>query len=619
MSPIDLPSLGAHPTRINGDVETTFSVWAPNAVEVAVVGDFNQWHAGRNNMVRDEKGIWSVSVPGAQSGDRYKFLIKGASGITTEKIDPYAFRTEAPPHMASIVHDPTTYDWRDQIWLEKREGLDPVHSPLSIYEVHLGSWAPCTSTDHSVFKFRSADLIDYVKSMGFTHIELLPIAEYPFGPSWGYQPLNLFSPTARYGNPDELQAFVDQCHQAGIGVILDWVVAHFPADKFGLTLYDGTPLYENEDERMRYHPDWGTLIFDFSSPTVGDFLIENALFWFSHYHIDGMRVDAVSSMLYLDYSRASGEWVPNRRGTNVNDHAVNLIRRLNTEVHARIPGAIMIAEESSLWPGVSRSVEQGGLGFDFKWNLGWMHEALNYVSSTAEHREKPTDMFSDVLSYASSENWVLPISHDEVVHGKRSLVGKMSEDRWRQFASVRALYLMMYAFPGKKLSFMGNETGTPMEWDFDSNLDWSTAGDPFRAGLQTLIKDLNEVYRTHPAMYANEEHPDSVTWLHHEGGDWGTVCFARGHDLLSEALIFCINFGAECKTDWEIGAPVGGAYEVLLNSDAHYYGGCDAGSGGLIETDDMQAFGQPYSLTLTLPPIGGLILRIAEGCQLRSS
>jgi 1,4-alpha-glucan branching enzyme len=603
--------LGAHPMELEGVAGTSFAVWAPNARRVSVIGDFNFWD-GRRHVMRKHPGagVWEIFVPGVGEGALYKYEIKGPNGdLLPLKSDPFGFAAEKLPGTASVVYDAGRYEWGDDAWMEERERRNALDAPMSIYEIHLGSWR--RNDDGSYFSYRqlAEELVPYVTEMGYTHVEFLPPTEYPFDGSWGYQPVGLFAPTSRFGAPDDFKRLVDAFHRAGIGVIIDWVPAHFPEDPHGLRLFDGTHLYEHADPRQGRHPDWGTLVFNYGRGEVRNYLISNAMFWVSEYHIDGLRVDAVASMLYLDYSREAGEWVPNVHGGNENLEAVSLLQRTNELVFGQHPGATTLAEESTAWPMVSRPTSMGGLGFGYKWNMGWMHDSLQYISEDPIHRKYHHNEITFSLIYAFNENFVLPLSHDEVVHGKRSLLRKMPGDEWQKFANLRAYYGFMYAHPGKQLLFMGGEIGQWREWDHDSSLDWHLLEAAPHRGLQELVKDLNALYKETPALYEVDFEPAGFEWI--AGGDRenSVVSFVRRGRTASEFAIVVCNFTPIVRHGYRIGVPEGGAYEELLNTDDTRYGGSGVGNGDGIDAEEVSAHGRPYSLSLTLPPLAAIILK----------
>jgi 1,4-alpha-glucan branching enzyme len=589
-----------------------FSVWAPNARRVSVVADFNEWDGRQNPMrLRHEGGIWELFVPELSTGIHYKFEIVAQDGrLLPLKADPLAFAAERPPAAASIVHGRPRYDWHDGAWMEKRRLLDPRNKPMSIYECHLGSWARVPEDDYRYLTYRelAERLVPYVRDMGFTHIELLPITEYPFDGSWGYQPVSLYAPTRRFGPPQDFAAFVEAAHAAEIGVILDWVPAHFPNDPHGLGDFDGTHLYEHADPRQGFHRDWGTHIYNYGRREVSAFLISNARFWVSRYHLDALRVDAVASMLYLDYSRKPGEWVPNLYGGNENLDAINFLRRMNETVYAASPGTFTVAEESTAWPGVSTPTYAGGLGFGFKWNMGWMHDTLRFMQKDPIYRRHHHNDLTFGLLYAFSENFILPLSHDEVVHGKGSLIGKMPGDEWQKFANLRAYFGFMWGHPGKKLMFMGGEFAQGREWNHDSSLDWHLLANPFNSGVRTLIRDLNRVYRALPALHELDCEAAGFEWLVGDDRDDSVVVFSRhGKQDGSLAVIVC-NFTPVPRKSYRFGVPLPGFYREAINTDAAVYGGSNVGNLGGVEAAEFESHGKRWSLSLTVPPLATIIL-----------
>ena len=597
--------LGAHVRELGGSAGTSFAVWAPNARSVSVVGDFNGWD-GRLHPMRSlgAAGVWEIFVPGVEPPSRYKFELRGRDGTLRLKADPVAFAAERAPATASVVHRPG-HRWADAGWLERRARDRPLDGPLSIYEVHLGSWRrnPLEGNRSLSYLELAEELAAYVLDLGFTHVELLPVMEHPFEGSWGYQVSGYYAPTARLGAPDELRAFVDRLHAAGVGVILDWVPAHFPRDDFALARFDGTALYEHADPRRGEHPDWGTLVFNYGRPEVRNFLLANALFWLRSFHADGLRVDAVASMLYRDYSRAPGEWVPNEEGGNEDFEAIAFLRELNTVVHGREPGTIVAAEESTAWPGVSRPVEAGGLGFGFKWNLGWMHDTLDYFTREPIHRVHHHSQLTFGLLYAFSENFILPLSHDEVVHGKGSLLAKMPGDRWQQLANLRALYGHMWAHPGKKLLFMGGELAQEQEWSHERSLDWHLLEEPGHAGVQALVRDLNRIYRAERALWERDFDAGGFAWLEANDAASNVLAYAR-FAADGSPLVCAANFSPVVREGYRVGLPRGGAWRELLNTDAAAYGGSGVGNPGLVAAGDRAWHEQPWSAELTLPPLG---------------
>jgi 1,4-alpha-glucan branching enzyme len=588
--------LGAHVD----DEGVRFAVWAPNARDIHVAGDWNGWHGAVDALEPvGSSGIWEGVVPEAREGHAYKYAIRGADGVERWKADPYAFRSEAPPKTASIVHR-STYVWGDDEWLGRRRGRDPLAEPLSVYEVHAGSWRLGQGWGEL-----AESLVDYVAELGFTHVELMPVMQHPFLGSWGYQVSGYYSPQEAWGPPDDLRALIDALHQRGIGVILDWVPAHFPRDEWALARFDGTALYEHEDPRRGAQPDWGTLVFNLSRNEVRNFLLANALYWLREYHADGLRVDAVASMLYLDYSRRPGEWVPNVLGGRENLEAVSFLRELNEVVHGREPGVLVAAEESTAWPGVSRPTTGGGLGFTFKWNMGWMHDTLAYFERDPVHRRFHHDELTFSLVYAWDENFILPLSHDEVVHGKRSLLGRMPGDRWRRLANLRALYGYMWAHPGKQLLFMGDEIAQVAEWSEKAgSLDWHLLDDPEHAGVRALVRDLNAAYRAEPALWERDHTPEGFSWLEGGARDENLLAFAR-FSAGRERVLVCICNLSPVAREWRrVPLPRGGRWRELLNTDSRFYAGTDVGNLGEIEAEEVPLHGWDHSADLVLPPLG---------------
>ncbi|WP_119419160.1 1,4-alpha-glucan branching protein GlgB [Desertibaculum subflavum] len=608
--------LGAHPTNLDGTQGVAFVVWAPNAHRVSVIGDFNNWD-GRRHPMRHHPGagLWEIFIPDLKPGDRYKYEIKAPDGAILMKADPCAFAAEHPPQTASVVADLGSPEWRDAGWLAERERHVDRSAPVSIYEVHLGSWRrkPEEGNRYLTYRELAEQLVPYVKDMGFTHIELLPISEYPFDGSWGYQPTGLFAPTSRFGTPEEFRLLIEAAHAAGLGVILDWVPGHFPTDPHGLGNFDGTHLYEHADPRQGLHKDWDTLIYNYGRREVANFLLANALFWLDRYHIDGLRVDAVASMLYLDYSRAAGEWVPNKFGGRENLEAVEFFRRLNETAYGRHPGIATVAEESTAWPMVSRPTYLGGLGFGYKWNMGWMHDTLDYISRDPVHRSHHHNQLTFGLIYAFSENFVLPLSHDEVVHGKGSLLGKMPGDRWQRFANLRAYYTFMFGHPGKKLLFMGAELAQEREWNHDKSLDWHLLEDPAHAGIQRLLRDLNALYRAVPALHARDCEPEGFEWIDANDSVNSVLSFIRKPGEGGAPAIVVCNFTPVPRHGYRLGVPAEGFYREALNSDAEIYGGGNIGNGGGVHSEPVPWHGRPHSVTLTLPPLGGVVLVAEHG------
>ena len=601
--------LGAHVTRHRGSEGTHFAVWAPNARRVAVVGDFNGWDGAAHPMrLRAEAGVWEAFVPDAGHGALYKYEVRRRGGDAVQKADPHAFASEPRPRTASRVWDLSGYAWGDRGWMAERAARQAHDAPISVYEVHLGSWMRVPgSGGWLTYADLAPRLADYAAEMGFTHVELLPVAEHPLDESWGYGTLGYFAPTSRYGTPQEFMALVDTLHRRGIGVLVDWSAAHFPKDEHGLARFDGTHLYEHADPRQRDHPHWGSLIFNYGRREVRNFLIASALFWCDAYHVDGLRVDAVASMLYLDYGRADGEWVPNRDGGRENLDAVDFLRRLNERVPAAHPGIMMVAEESTAWPLVTAPVDAGGLGFGFKWNLGWMNDTLRYFARDPVHRRHHQDELTFSLVYAFSENYVLPLSHDEVVHGKGSLLARMPGDEAQRHASLRLLFGFMVGHPGKQLLFMGNEFGQAREWTPAESLDWHLLDDPLKGGLRRWVRDLNRCYRSEPALYELDSEPAGFEWIACDDRASSVLSFLR-RDRRGRPLVVACNCTPVARFDYRIGVPRGGAWRERLNSDASCYGGGGSGNLGRRAADDVPAHGRPHSLRLTLPPLGVLFL-----------
>jgi len=604
--------LGSHPMTHQGVDGVAFAVWAPNARRVSVVGEFNAWDGRRHPMrKRHGSGVWELFIPGLAAGQIYKYEIVGVHGaVLPLKADPVSQSHENPPATASIVSGQPTHRWEDADWLSRRAELHGVDAPISIYELHLGSWRRTGDGDMLDYATIADHLIPYVKEMGFTHVELLPVTEHPFSGSWGYQPIGLFAPTRRFGPPEAFAEFVDRLHEAGIGVLVDWVPAHFPSDAHGLARFDGTALYEHEDPRLGFHQDWNTLIYNFGRREVANFLQASALYWIDQFHIDGLRVDAVASMLYLDYSRQPGEWIPNREGGNINLDARDFLRRTNSQIAERHPGAMTIAEESTAFPGVSRPVQDGGLGFQFKWNMGWMHDTLEYMSRDPIHRRHHHHQMTFGMVYAYSENFVLPLSHDEVVHGKGSLIAKMPGDRWQKFANLRAYYSFMWAHPGKKLLFMGCEFAQEREWNHDQSLDWHLLEDPMHAGVKDLIGSLNRLYREVPALHELDCDPTGFEWIESSDSENSVFSFVRrGRGDARPVLVIC-NFTPVVQQGYRVGAPVEGKWRTILNSDDADFGGSGVGSRASIPTQPVQWHGRSHSIELDLPPLGVLLLAL---------
>jgi 1,4-alpha-glucan branching enzyme len=602
--------LGAHVAEIDGVAGVRFAVWAPNARRVSVVGSFNNWDGRRHPMgLRHGAGMWELFIPRAAAGDIYKYEIMGPSGeVLPLKADPVAQATERPPATGSVVPDPAVPVWHDEEWMQHRGARQQADAPMSIYEMHAMSWLPNSENGNFSWDDLGEKLIPYVQQMGFTHVELMPVMEHPFGGSWGYQPLGQFAPTARLGAPLGFARFVDRCHAAGVGVILDWVPAHFPTDAHGLARFDGTPLYEHADPREGFHRDWNTLIYNHGRNEVRAFLIGSALHWLEHYHVDALRVDAVASMLYRDYSRPEGEWVPNQYGGRENLEAIGFFHELSRAMMQRVPGAVMIAEESTAFPKVSRPVDEAGLGFHYKWNMGWMHDTLQYMEEQPVYRRWHHGEITFGLVYAFSENFVLPLSHDEVVYGKGSLIRKMPGDDWQRFANLRAYFGFMWTHPGKKLVFMGGEIAQWREWNHDAGLDWFSLDNPLNKGVQTLLRDLNAVYRHMRALHVRDCDPAGFAWVVMDDAEQSVYAYLRlGNADDAPVLVVC-NFTPVPRLGYRIGVPRGGAWRELVNTDSAMYGGSNMGNGGQVEADITASHGQPASLVLTLPPLATLIL-----------
>ncbi|MEE8272716.1 MAG: 1,4-alpha-glucan branching protein GlgB [Alphaproteobacteria bacterium] len=611
--------LGAHPREIDGISGVAFVVWAPSAKRVSVVGDFNGWDGRSHPMrLRHGCGAWEIFVPGIGRGVAYKYEILGADGtLLPLKADPYAFYAELRPKTASVAHGLPDWQWRDDAWMASRAAVNAREAPISVYEVHLGSWRRVPEDGDRFLSYTElADqLIPYAKDLGFTHIELMPVSEFPFDGSWGYQPIGLFAPTSRFGPPEDFQAFVDRCHGAGIGVLLDWVSGHFPTDPHGLGLFDGSHLYEHSDPRQGFHMDWNTLIYNYGRREVENFLLGNALFWMDRYHIDGLRVDAVASMLYLDYSREPGQWVPNKYGGRENLESIDFLKRMNVEVFGAFPGATTVAEESTAWPGVSRPTYAGGLGFGFKWNMGWMHDTLRYMGNDPIHRRYHHNDLTFGLLYAFTENFMLPLSHDEVVHGKGSLLDRMPGDAWQKFANLRTYYAFMWTHPGKKLLFMGGEFAQRREWNHDTSLDWHLLDRPEHRGIQSLIRDLNRLYRETPALHQLDCDGAGFEWVESQDFENGVLSFLRlGLDGTAPVLMVG-NFTPVPRHGYRLGVPRGGRWDELLNTDAVDYGGGGVGNGGGVEAKAVESHGRPYSVELTVPPLATVVLTAREGAR----
>jgi 1,4-alpha-glucan branching enzyme len=604
--------LGSHFAEVDGIGGVQFAVWAPSARSVSVIGSFNNWDRRKHAMrVLGNSGVWEIFVPGLADGELYKFQIKTQDGKILDKADPFATQMEIRPRTASVVNFLNEFEWGDGEWMRLRQTPLPYEKPIAIYEVHLGSWRRMPHDDHRCLSYREAakDLVRYVKSMGYTHIELLPILEHPFDGSWGYQVTGYFAPTSRFGRPEDFMFFVDYCHQNNIGLILDWVPAHFPRDPYALARFDGTCLFEHADPRQGEHPDWDTLIFNYGRREVSNFLIASAIFWLERYHIDGLRIDAVASMLYLDYSRKPGEWIPNRYGGRENLEAIEFIKHLNSVIHDKYPGVLSIAEESTAWPGVTTPLHYGGLGFDLKWNMGWMHDILEYFSKEPVYRKYHHNNLTFALLYAFSERFLLPLSHDEVVHGKSSLLGKMPGDDWQKFANLRLLLGVMYGFPGKKLLFMGGEFGQWSEWNHDHSLEWHLLDYDMHVALQRWVCDLNSLYKSEPALYEIDFHHSGFEWIDFRDVEGSTISFIRKGRRPDEAVIFICNFTPVPRYQYRIGVPPSKSYREILNSDSAYYGGGNVGNSGSVMAEQKPWHNQSHSVLLTLPPLGVVVLK----------
>jgi len=604
--------LGAHKVQVDGIHGVRFAVWAPSAERVSVVGDFNHWDGRCHAMrVREGRGVWEIFIPDLTAGVPYKYEIRTQNhGRILLKTDPYGQQFEMRPATAACIPSQAPYNWGDEEWMDHRRNYNWQQKPVSIYEVHLGSWMRNAQGLFMGYRELAERMVEYLQKTGFTHIELLPITEHPLDASWGYQTTGYFAPTSRFGEPDDFRYFVDHCHQHGFGVLLDWVPAHFPKDAYGLAEFDGTALYEHHDPRRGEHLDWGTLIYNYGRNEVKNYLISSAVFWLEEFHLDGLRVDAVASMLYHDYSRKAGEWLPNIYGGRENLEAVAFLRELNTITHAEFPGSMMIAEESTAWPGVSRPVESGGLGFSMKWNMGWMHDSLRYMQHEPVHRKFHHNDLSFGLLYAFTENFVLPFSHDEVVHGKQSMIYKQPGDEWQRFANLRLLYTYMFTFPGKKLLFMGNEIAQGHEWNCDTSIEWHLLEYEYHRGMQTLIGDLNRLYRDNSELHRHDFSPSGFEWIDCNASDVSVLTYLRRDR--DNIIVVALNFTPVPRRDYHIGVPFEGSYQELLNSDSGYYGGSDIGNSGRIRTQPVSCDGRPHCLPVTLPPLAGVVLRWNE-------
>ncbi len=600
--------LGVHAAQNSGIDGMRFSVWAPNAERVSVVGDFNQWDGRVNPMkVHHASGVWELFIPDLQPGALYKYEIRNRNtGEILLKTDPYANRYELRPNTAAVTPEPAAHHWHDAVWMQERAQRDWLHAPMNVLEVHAGSWKRHLDGRFYTYRELAEHLIAYVQEMGYTHIELMPISEHPLDESWGYQTTGYFAVTSRYGSPDDFRFFVDACHQANIGVILDWVPAHFPQDAFALARFDGTALYEHEDPRLGYHHDWGTYIFNFGRNEVKSFLLSSAHYWLSEFHLDGLRVDAVASMLYLDYSRKEGEWLPNQHGGRENLEAIHFLRDLNIMVHAEFPGALTLAEESTAWPGVSRPTYLGGLGFSMKWNMGWMHDTLFYMRQDPIYRRYHQNQLTFSQLYAYSENFILPFSHDEVVHGKGSLYNKMAGDTWQKFANLRLLLAYQMTCPGKKLNFMGNEFGQTHEWRINHELDWYLLENPFHTGVQMAMRDLNRHYHTIPALHQLDFSSEGFYWIDCQDADHSIISYVR-QDHNGGFVVVVLNFTPVLRAGYRLGVPVAGDYHEIFNSDSMYYGGSNQGNVGSISSVAQSCMGFSNAIIITLPPLAAII------------
>jgi 1,4-alpha-glucan branching enzyme len=610
MSSTKYNELGAHVAEQGGVTGTHFAVWAPNARNVSLVCDSNEWQRETNPLSPVDGGVWSAFVPNIQLGEKYKYSVVDVRGNHVDKADPYAFQAEYRPATASIVCDLDGYAWADDEWMTFRQSTNWLERPMSIYEVHLGSWRrPKDGRDYFTWEELADQLIAYCHELGYSHLQLMPVSEHPFDGSWGYQVTGYFAPTSRFGTPHEFMLFVDRCHQAGIGVLVDWVPAHFPTDAHGLGRFDGTGVYEHEDHRKGYHPDWNTYIFNYGRQEVREFLLSSARFWCDLYHVDGLRVDAVASMLYLDYSRDSGQWVPNEHGGRENNDAISFIKEFNEVIHREFPGIVTIAEESTSWPNVSRPLYDGGLGFTMKWDMGWMHDTLKYTAREPIHRTHHQNDLSFRMMYAFTENFVLPLSHDEVVHGKKSLLSRMPGDEWQQFANLRLLFSYQFTMPGKKLQFMGGELGQWTEWNHDTELDWSLQEFPTHAGISRLVKDLNRLYCSNPAMHQFDTSQEGFQWIDCDDAQNSTYSFIRRSSDRDDFFVVVLNFTPVVRENFQIGVPNAGYYREAFNTDADIYGGSNLGNKGGMYSEPVAWHGFENSISITLPPLAMVVFR----------
>ncbi|MFT5301795.1 MAG: 1,4-alpha-glucan branching enzyme [Mariniblastus sp.] len=598
--------LGAHVREVNGVHGVNFAVWAPNAKSICVVGDFNQWKGQRHQMTKlASSGIWELFLPDVSVGDAYKFRVVDFYDQQIDKADPFGFYAELPPRTASVVAELDGYEWGDTAWMTQRESQDPLEQPVSVYEMHLGSWRQDDSRENGWMNYREIahQLVDYCTQFNFTHIELMPVTEHPYTGSWGYQTVGYFACTSRYGTPEDFMYFVDYCHQHGIGVIIDWVPAHFPKDAHGLAKFDGTALYEHSDPRQGEHPDWDTLIFNYDRNEVRNFLVSNAMFWLEKYHIDGLRVDAVASMLYLDYSRKEGQWIPNKYGGRENLGAIEFLKEMNERVHEKYSGVMTLAEESTAWEGVSRPVKDGGLGFNIKWNMGWMNDTLRYFQKDPIHRKYHHDELTFSLIYAFTENFMLPFSHDEIVHGKGSLLEQMPGDLWQKFANLRLLYGYLWTHPGKKLVFMGCEFGQWNEWNCNSELQWDLLQWDSHQGMQKMVGDLNRIYQAEPALYEVDFADEGFEWIDANNRDASVLGYIRRAKDPDDFILVCCNFTPAVHNDYRLGVPEAGSYQEIFNSDSEYYGGTNLGNGIGLISEKIEAQSRPNSISITIPPM----------------
>ncbi len=605
--------LGAHMKTIDGVEGCNFAVWAPNVKRVSVIGDFNGWHGLRHPMrTLGQSGVWEIFIPGLHQNDGYKFEIMSQEGSVFHKCDPYGQAMAMRPDNASLIRENTFFPWQDEQWLIDRQTFDWQHKPIAIYELHAGSWRRRENGDFLNWRELADQLVPYVKYLNYTHIELMPVAEHPLDESWGYQVSGYFAPTSRYGNADDFRYLVDLCHREGIGVILDWVPAHFPKDDFALARFNGVPLYEHGDPRKGEHQDWGTLIFDYDRNEVRNFLLTNAIYWLEEFHIDGLRVDAVASMLYLDYSRKGDEWLPNKYGGRENLEAIAFLREMNRTVHGLFPGVLTFAEESTAWPMVSRPIELGGLGFSIKWNMGWMNDTLSYMEEDPVHRKYHHNKLTFSQIYAWTENFTLPFSHDEVVHLKRSMLDKMPGDDWQRFANLRLLYAWQTAHPGKKLQFMGNEFAQMQEWNVKSALQWQQMDNSLNLGIYLLVKDLNALYQYEPGLHYNDFQASGFRWIDCNDSDQSIISLIRQSELPEESIVCILNFTPVIRENYRLGVPSGNSYLEILNTDAACYGGSNVGNDGVIRTENIPWTGFEHSINVTVPPLAALFLKAAQ-------